>query len=123
MAQDNVQDESSPIAYRCMQDGVRHYAKQPIMGADCVGIRRVQPTPAQQLVGPPSILPQCLDTPHGSMLVGPSARARECTRLYCAQAAYRTKVTAYALSKPQSESDQLVALTCITRKEQDLRNG
>lgn len=121
LAQNNAQGESRPIAYRCMQDGVINYTKEPIKGADCVAIRRVQPAPAQELKGPPSILSQCLDKPSGSMLVGPSARARECTRLYCAQAAYRAKVTDYALSKPQSGPDQHVALTCITRKEQDLR--
>jgi len=70
-------------------------------------------------VGPPSILSQCLDPGPATIGVGPSARARECTRQYCAQPEYRAKVTAYAKSQPQSKSDQVEALTCITRWEQD----
>ena len=71
-------------------------------------------------VGPPSILPQCLDGGKVTIGVGPSARARECTRQYCARPEYRAKVTAYATNRRQSESDQTEALTCITRSEQDL---
>jgi hypothetical protein len=69
-------------------------------------------------VGPPSILPQCLDGGLVTIGVGPSARARECTRQYCAQPEYQTKVTAYAMNRRQSEADQAEALTCITRSEQ-----
>src|SRR5512135_3937860 len=73
-----------------------------------------------QTVGmsPPSILRQCLKGP-AIVGAGPSARERECTRQYCAQPEYRTKVTAYAKSQPQSKSDAVEALTCITRWERD----
>src|SRR4249919_3901113 len=66
-------------------------------------------------VGPPSILKQCLDPGPPSMGVGPSARARECTRQYCSQPVYRAKVRAYAMSQPQPELEAEQALTCITR--------
>ena len=69
-------------------------------------------------VGPPSILPQCMDPP-APLGVGPSARARECTRQFCARPEYQEKTTAYAMNRPQSEKSQTVALTCITRAEQD----
>jgi len=72
-------------------------------------------------MGPPSILPQCLDPGPATIGIGPSARARECTRQFCAEPEYREKVTAYAKSRPQSEPDQKEALTCITRWEQDQR--
>jgi hypothetical protein len=76
-------------------------------------------SPYQVLVGPPSILPQCLDPGPLIVGVGASARARECTRQYCARPQYLAKVTAYAMNQQQSESDQTEALTCITRSEQD----
>jgi hypothetical protein len=68
--------------------------------------------------GPPSILPQCMD-PDARVGVGPSARARECTRQYCARPEYQAKVTAYATSRPQDKASAAEALTCITRAEQD----
>lgn len=74
---------------------------------------------SQTVGGPPSILPQCLDSSGPVTIGGPSARARECTRQYCALSEYRAKVTAYAMSQRQNESDQAQALTCITRWEQD----
>ena len=64
--------------------------------------RRVDP---RLFTGPPSILKQCLDPGPASPFVGPSSRARECTRQYCAEPAYRAKVRAYAMSQPQSESE------------------
>jgi hypothetical protein len=111
--------EGSVKVYRCEADGMRHYRAHPVAGESCVAIttRPVQ----QQLSGPPSILSQCLDVPSGNVLVGPSARARECTRQICAQQKYRALVSAYAMSQPQTELDQRAALTCITRAEQDLR--
>ena len=69
--------------------------------------------------GSPSILSQCLDPPSSSTGYGPSTRARECTRLYCARPEYRALVEAYAMRRPQSEDDQNRALICITRSEQD----
>ena len=69
--------------------------------------------------GNPSILSQCLDPPSSSTGYGPSTRARECTRLYCAQPEYRALVEAYAMRRPQSEENQNRALICITRSEQD----
>ena len=69
-------------------------------------------------VSPPSILPQCMDPP-APVGVGPSARARECTRQYCARPEYQAKITAYAMNRPQSEASQNEAVTCITRAEQD----
>ena len=67
----------------------------------------------------PSILPQCLDGGQVIIGVGPSARARECTRQYCARPEYQAKVSAYGMNRRQSEVDQTDALTCITRAEQD----
>jgi hypothetical protein len=74
---------------------------------------------AQVISGPPSILLQCRDRNVAGDVVGPSARARECTRQYCDTPAYQVKITAYAMNRRQSEADQKEALTCITRKEQD----
>jgi hypothetical protein len=74
------------------------------------------------VTGPSSILPQCMDTPEPGVpgvVTGPSARARECTRQYCARPEYQAKVTAYAMNRPQSNALQAQALTCITRAEQD----
>lgn len=70
-------------------------------------------------ISPPSILSQCSD--QGQVGIGPdnSARARECTRQYCARPEYRAKITAYAMHQRQSESDRTEALICITRWEQD----
>jgi acyl-CoA hydrolase len=53
--------------------------------------------------------------------VGPTARARECTRQFCARPEYREIVRAYAMRAKQSQSDQSKALTCITRSEQDMK--
>ena len=108
------------VVYRCSVDGVLHYMTRPVQNAECRAIS-VRPATQQNFVGPPSILSQCLDAPQGSMLVGPSARARECTRQYCSQPSYKAIVSAYAMSRPQSEADQEVALTCITRTEQDMK--
>ena len=69
--------------------------------------------------GSPSILSQCLDPPSSSTGYVPSTRARECTRLYCAQPEYRALVEAVAMRRPQSEENQNSALICITRSEQD----
>jgi hypothetical protein len=73
--------------------------------------------------GPPSILKQCLDPGQSDRFTGPSSRARECTRQYCAEAVYRAKVRAYAMSQPQSQLEAEQALTCITRWEQDQRQS
>lgn len=70
--------------------------------------------------GSPSILSQCLDT-RPSMGYGPTTRARECTRLFCARPEYLSLMEAYAMRRHQIEDDRKRALTCITRKEQDLR--
>lgn len=75
------------------------------------------------VMGSPSILPQCLDKwdPSDNRIIGPSARARECTRQYCSSEAYIIKIRQYAMSYPQSDRDAKDALTCVTRQEQDLR--
>lgn len=70
--------------------------------------------------GNPSILPQCLDSV-ASTGYGPSTRARECTRIYCARAEYQSTIEAYSLGHPQSEVDRKRALVCMARKERDLR--
>lgn len=70
--------------------------------------------------GSPNILPQCLDTGL-STGYGPTTRARECTRLFCTRPDYQSLTEAYAMRRPQIENDRKRALTCITRKEQDLR--
>lgn len=107
--------------YRCLGKGVLNYTSKPIAGAECALITA---KPAPQVLGrnPSSILPACSDpAPAGPVLgVGPSARARECTRVLCAKPANQIKVKRYAMSEPLSEVDSHVALTCITRKEQDL---
>ena len=77
---------------------------------------------SQTFGSPPSILQPCLDPGPARIGVGPSARARECTRQICALPEYRSMIAAYAMSQRQSESDQMQALTCITRWEQD-RSG
>jgi hypothetical protein len=82
--------------------------------------RRADP---RLFTGPPSILKQCLDPGPSTPFVGPSSRARECTRQYCAEPAYRAKVRAYAMSKPQSELEAEQALICITRWEQDQKQS
>jgi hypothetical protein len=69
-------------------------------------------------VSPPSILRQCMDSNVG-FGVGPSARARECTRQFCARPEYQAYIAAYAMNRAQSEKSQDEALTCITRAEQD----
>jgi hypothetical protein len=71
------------------------------------------------VVGPASILTQCIDPGPKNLFVGPSARARECTRQLCREPKFRAKVRAYAMRKPQSKEDDEDALTCITRWEQD----
>jgi hypothetical protein len=75
------------------------------------------------VIGPPTILPQCADPPTSKEAAfvgaGPSPLARECTRQYCAQPEYQAKATTYAMKRPQSESAQLEALTCISRAEED----
>lgn len=83
---------------------------------------QAEPHPQVIMVSLPSILPQCLDRTT-SFGVGPSARARECTRQYCATPDYQTKIQAYAMSRPQTEAEQKDALTCITRWEQDRGNN
>jgi hypothetical protein len=72
-------------------------------------------------VGPPSVLPQCLGLGSTTTGVGTSARLKKCTRQFCAESEYQAKVAAYEKSQPQSESDKKIALTCITRREQDQR--
>jgi hypothetical protein len=71
--------------------------------------------------GPPSILPECLDNYilKPGEFRGPSARARECTRLICGTDGYLLKIKNYALAVSQSDDDDNRALICITRKEHD----
>lgn len=88
-------------------------------GADNQSAPAANSRPMQFGMSSPSILSHCLDGGKATFGVGPSARARECTRQYCARAEYREKVTAYAMNRRQSENDQSDALTCITRSEQD----
>lgn len=68
----------------------------------------------------PSILPECLDSGQVRFGVGASARARECTRQLCTRREYQEKVSKHAFGSQQSTTDEVVALTCITRKEQDM---
>lgn len=74
--------------------------------------------------GPASILPQCMDhqesLPAG-VYRGPSAKTRECTRVFCSSDEYVIKVRQYAMDISQTKEDAIDALTCITRKEQDFR--
>ncbi len=72
---------------------------------------------------PPSILPECMDhqEPLPAGVSGPSARARECTRVFCASNEYTIKIKQYAMGASQIKEDAMDALTCITRKEQDFK--
>lgn len=116
----------SLTVYECVADGMRQFVVVPIPGARC----RVIPATGGQAPdvntavmgqGVATILPQCMDSGPGGAWVGPSARARECTRQYCARPEYREVVTAYAMSKPQHPDDAEIALTCISRAEADMR--
>ena len=89
----------------------------------CVFSAQAQTASPRLGVSAASILKQCLDPGPLNLRVGPSARARECTRQYCSQPAYQAKLKAYAMSKPQSELDAEQALTCITRWEQDQKHS
>lgn len=68
-------------------------------------------------VGPSSILIRCLDPGPTTLGVGPSARARECTRQHCALPEFKAKVSAFAFGKKQSPADQDDARACVTRAE------
>jgi hypothetical protein len=68
---------------------------------------------------PPSILAQCVDMPLPHLGVGPSDRAKECTRQFCARPQYQAKVTAYTMKRSQSETVRAEAAICIARAEQD----
>lgn len=115
------QQPDQAMVYRCQNKGVLVYTSRPTPAlTDCVSVSQYQAGP-QRLVGPPSILPQCLDQPTPGVLAGPSARARECTRQYCGTPRYKEKVRSYALGYEQSQEDSQDALTCITRSEQDMR--
>lgn len=52
----------------------------------------------------------------------PSARARECTRVFCETEEFVIKIKKYAMRINQSEQDNLDALICIARKERDMKN-
>lgn len=109
------------VLFRCRSnDGVTHYLTQPLSGANCTTIYYVY---SAERVGitPSSILPECLDPkPSGSRaLASPSARARECTRIRCAQASNVDAVRRYAMREQQGPQAQYTALTCIMRKEKD----
>lgn len=112
---------SPAVLFRCRSsDGVTHYLSQPLSGAECATIYYVY---GAERVGmtPSSILPECLDPTSGGTrtLVGPSARARECTRIRCAQASNVDAVKRYAMREQQTPQMQYKALTCIMRKEKD----
>lgn len=79
----------------------------------------------QELLPPPppassSLLPQCVFPADGGV---PSARARECTRQYCARAEYRAKISAYSMNTQQSAADETEAQICIARSEQDMKGN
>ena len=98
---------------------IRHLVLPVVLTLCVVPTRVSSQTVGTVGTGPSSILPQCLDPGSPTFGVGPSARARECTRQYCAQPEYRAKVTVYARSQRQSKANEAGALTCITRWEQD----
>lgn len=109
------------VLFRCNgSDGVTYYMSRPVDGADCKAIYYVYQS-GRVGITPSSILPECLDpSPDGSRsLTRPSARARECTRIRCAQAANIDAVKRYAMREQQSAQKQYIALACIMRKEQD----
>ena len=83
------------------------------------------PVGAQVGVAAPSILPMCMEPPDpqrpNGFGVGPSARARECTRQMCADPSMKVIVRWYAMREAQTKDEEKLALTCITRAEQDTR--
>lgn len=110
------------ILYKCADAaGVTHFVPSPMDGADCKTMYYIY---NGSTVGrsPASILPECADPSPGGAQVfaGPSARARECTRLRCELPANLEAVRKYAMRQEQNAKDQYVGLACITRKEQDL---
>lgn len=112
------------VLYKCADaGGVTHYVSRPMDGADCKTMYYIYKG-ATVGMSPASILPECVDSSPGGarVLASPSARARECTRLRCEQPANIEAVRKYAMRQEQSAKDQYVGLTCITRKEQDLRS-
>lgn len=107
--------------YSYMLDGVRYYSSTLPADPRATDIKLIGTfAPKVLLSGSPSILAECMDPPMGDgVLRGPSARARECTRLLCSKPVAVRAVEHYALRKPQSAAADQVALTCITRSEQD----
>jgi len=119
-----AQEAAPATLYKCKgSDGVLAYVSKPITGAECVVVGTYRRAGAGIGTSPPSILGVCRDagTAQRSGLIGtsPSAKAKECTRIYCETPALKAKVRRYALSEEQSQSDQLDALACLTRREQD----
>lgn len=107
--------------YKCTSpDKPPAYTKGPVSGMTCSLIATYTEPLVTPIVGAPSILAQCLDKNAGQFQ-GPSARARECTRLHCSYPQNKAIVEAYALGKQQPAAQQRTALICITRREQDMR--
>ena len=121
-----ARSSEAPTVYECIADGMRQFVMEPIPGAKCrvfpVSVGQASDADAVILGrGAPTILPQCIDSGPHRLGVGPSARARECTRQYCERKDYRNKVTTYAMKQQQSSGDAELALICIMRSEADMK--
>lgn len=99
------------------------YTTSPKDGMTCRAISYATRPSADLLQGAATILPQCTDprAAGDNRLIGPSPRARECTRIYCGTDSSLAATRAYALGQKQTAEQQQLAATCIARKEQDLR--
>lgn len=107
--------------YKCTGGGNPiSYTRSPIPGMSCRVISSYTEPGVRLGVGAPTILSQCRDK-DSLPYQGPSARARECTRLHCGKASYQAIVEGYALGRAQTPEQQATALTCISRRESDLK--
>jgi hypothetical protein len=82
------------------------------------------PVAAGVVTGPPTILDVCMDAAEPQrpgVIVGPSLRAAECTRLVCAEPDTKAIIRHYAMRDPQTKEQQKVALICVARAEMDRR--
>lgn len=121
LAEGPIADAEKRYLYRCEVDGVSRYTNSPaeFPEASCnVSASYVEKA------GGATILTACLDpAPPGGRVVGvgPSRRARECTRQLCDTPEAREAVRRFALSLEQSAASEKVGDICTARKEADIR--
>lgn len=113
-----AESEKIPF-YRCEQDGNVFYTSEASQFA--AGACVVAATVVREWNGA-TILTACLDAPRpetAGMYVGPSLRARECTRQLCQTAEAQEAVRLFALSQEQSGASRKVGQVCAARAEAD----